>query len=169
MTENDSRVADGNSLFSLKSKELIYSVFMIFLGREPEPAAIAHYTKVLKRKRTRTVVLDIALSDEAVAYRRRLRAERDALLRERDVLLAERDALRSLRNDLRNENYYLRGERAGLQAERGVAQSDVEAMRYDWKIIHNEKKNPSMEPDGHGVVQPGNPDGRTDAQKSSVK
>jgi glycosyltransferase involved in cell wall biosynthesis len=183
MMQNDIQVVDGNNLFSLRNKEFISSAFKIFLGRNPEPSAVAHYTKILKKKRARTVLLDIAMSEEAVAFRRRgiderdrlkterdaLRGERDTLLAERGGLLAERDALRNLRNILRNENYGLRSERDALLGERGVMQSDVETMRSDRKIIHIEKKALPSALDRHGVVQPGNPGGRTDAHKSLIK
>jgi glycosyltransferase involved in cell wall biosynthesis len=132
MMQNDIQVADGNNLFSLRNKEFVYSAFKVFLGRNPEPSAVTHYTEILKKKEARTVLLDIAMSEEAVAFRRRviderdrlkperdaLRGERDALRAERDALRAERDALRNLRNILRNENYGLRSERDALLSKK---------------------------------------------------
>ena len=190
MIQNDIEVADGNNLFSLRNKEFVYSAFKIFLGRNPEPFAVAHYTKILKKKPGRTVLLDIAMSEEAVAFRRKSIDERDRLKTERDALLADRDALRNVRNNLRNETYGLRSERDalrnvlnnlrnetyGLRSERNavlgessVIRSDSETMRCDWKVIRKEKIALSSERDWRAVVQPENPDDRTDARKPLIK
>jgi glycosyltransferase involved in cell wall biosynthesis len=166
MMQTDIQVADGNNLFSLRNKEFVYSVFKIFLGRNPEPSAVAHYTKILKKKRARTVLLDIAMSEEAVAFRRRviderdrlktecdalrgerdvlrrerdaLRGERDALLAERDALLAERGGLLAERDALLAERGGLLADRGGLLAERGGLLADRDALRNLRNILRNE-------------------------------
>lgn len=164
---NDIHTADGRSLFTLKNKEFVYAAFKVFLGRDPEPSAVAHYTKALKYTRARTVLLNIALSEEAVAFRRNGMVELDRLKTERDTLLAERDALRHQRNTLRNENYGVRAERDALLLERDVMQSDLETMRYAWNIVHNDIRK--GEPDRHSTVQAAHADGRKDPQKSLLK
>jgi uncharacterized coiled-coil DUF342 family protein len=168
----------------------VYAAFKIFLGRNPEPSAIAHYTKILKKKPARTVLLDIAMSEEAVAFRRigiderdRLKTERDALLADRDALRnvrnnlrnetyglrSERDALRNVRNNLRNETYGLRSEGDAVLGESSVIRTDSETMRSDWKVIRKEKIPLSSERDRRAVVQPENPHGRKDVQKPLIK